>query len=116
MKKTTLKKIIKVNCRMTGNSKLFKNYENIIDNISPLYKLSIGKLLSISNTPVVYVRNKKINLPAACLWCYDDFYYLKTPIKIYIAEKIETVKDFINDYFYAGFSNRDIIIQHEEEF
>lgn len=104
MKKDMIKNLVKINCEKMfppkDSKSLLKYYEDFLEKVNDDYSLKLLNELSISNTPQISIRLKDCFLPSAYLWCYNENFYLKTPVKAYITENVEAVLDFIDEYFY----------------
>lgn len=114
MDKLTVKKIIEINCKkrcssLTERKKLQQNYYDFFDNIDDEYKLEITEELSICDTPTVSINSKKLyGVPSIYLWCFDGFFYLKTPTANFCSNSLESVLNKIDNYFYPSYEKAEL--------
>ena len=104
MDKLTVKKIIEINCKKSNRLKQFKSlnktYQDFIEALSNLYRLSVSIKLSDLDTPILIIgREHHLNKPYPLLYCFEDVYYLHINFKTEIFTDVNEVVDYIEKYF-----------------
>ena len=104
MDKLTVKKIIEINCKKNNRLKqlksLNKTYQDFIDALPDLYRLSVSIKLSDLDTPILIIgREHHLDKPYLLLYCFDGVYYLHVNHKTEIFTDVDEVVDYIEKYF-----------------
>lgn len=111
MDRLTVDKIIEINCNKSTSlyikqqerKKLKKMYDDFTNVIDTSYKLRSARKLSMFNTPIIIIENKKNQtIKGVYLYCFDKYYYyyLKSIDTTFITSCLDEILAAIDNYFY----------------
>lgn len=109
MDRLTVDKIIEINCNKNTSlhieqqerKKLKKLYDDFTNVIDTSYKLRVARKLSVFNTPIIIIENKKNQtIKEVYLYCFDKYYYLKSIDTTFITSCLDEILAAIDECFY----------------